>query len=170
VSCCWKCVKDLDSRCEKGEVSLSKCVIRFLVSDKSREGSSPYGRSLSILANEGVCLRPQQNDTNFTLRALLLLAVEVFSASDNEETKEKLETIRAIALNPLPPLLPPSTSRAAKKSASKELNAPIRYGVGYFLAICWSIALQICIRANLPNVGSRLLCFFNGARNLRVKD
>ena len=31
---------------------MRKRVIRFLVSDKSREGSSPYGRGLSILAND----------------------------------------------------------------------------------------------------------------------
>jgi len=40
---------------------MRKRVIRFLYSDKSREGSSPYGRGLGILANEGVCLRPQQD-------------------------------------------------------------------------------------------------------------
>jgi len=45
----------------EGEVPMRKRVIRFLYSDKSREGSSPYGRGLGILANEGVCLRPQQD-------------------------------------------------------------------------------------------------------------
>jgi len=37
-----------------------KTCVKVLVLVKSREGSSPYGRGLSMLANEGVCLRPQQ--------------------------------------------------------------------------------------------------------------
>ena len=77
------------------------------------------------------------NDANFTLRALLLLAVEIFHTSNllNQPTKEILETIRAIGLESLPCLLPPPTSRAAKKSASKDPDAPIRHGVGFILAI-----------------------------------
>jgi len=43
----------------EGEVPVLNCVIRFLYSDKSKEGSSPYGRDLGILANGDVCLRPQ---------------------------------------------------------------------------------------------------------------
>jgi hypothetical protein len=69
------------------------------------------------------------NDANFTLRALLLLAVEGYRTSDllNEPTKEILETIRAIGLESLPRLLPPPTSRA-KKSVNKDPDAPIRCG------------------------------------------
>lgn len=44
------------------------------------------------------------NDANFTLRALLLLAIEGFnqSGSSKEHATELLERIRLIALNPLP--------------------------------------------------------------------
>jgi len=44
----------------KGEGPVRRCVVRFLYSDKSKEGSSTYGRDLGILANGDVCLRPQQ--------------------------------------------------------------------------------------------------------------
>jgi hypothetical protein len=55
------------------------------------------------------------NDANFTLRALLLLAIEAFdrSGSSNEPVMEILEKIKSIALDPIPsPLSPP----AAKKT------------------------------------------------------
>ena len=39
---------------------MRKTCVKVLVLVKSREGGSPYGRGLSMLANEGVCLRPQQ--------------------------------------------------------------------------------------------------------------
>ena len=70
------------------------------------------------------------NDANFTLRALLLLAVEGFRMFDvsNEHTKEILQTIRAIGLESLPRLLPPPNSRAAKKSVGEYPDGPIRCG------------------------------------------
>jgi len=46
-----------------GEVPVRKTCVKVLVLVKSREGSSPYGRGLSMLANEGVCLRPQHLGT-----------------------------------------------------------------------------------------------------------
>ena len=46
-----------------GEVPVRKTCNKVLGLVKSREGSSPYGRGLSILANEGVCLRPQHGST-----------------------------------------------------------------------------------------------------------
>jgi hypothetical protein len=83
------------------------------------------------------------NDANFTLRALLLLAVEGFRTSDllNEPTKEILEKIRAIGLESLPRLLPPPTSRATKKSASKDPDAPIRCGGWIFFGHLLEISL-----------------------------
>jgi len=43
-------VKDLYSRYERRGFLVKRC-IRFLICDKSREGSSPYGRGLGILAS-----------------------------------------------------------------------------------------------------------------------
>jgi len=46
---------------------LEKTCVKGSWFDKSREGSSPYGRGLGILANDGVCLRPRQNMTKLAI-------------------------------------------------------------------------------------------------------
>ncbi|KUJ17301.1 uncharacterized protein LY89DRAFT_746830 [Mollisia scopiformis] len=69
------------------------------------------------------------NDANFTLRALLLLALEDCPTYDllNESTKGIVGTIRELALEPLPPLVSPPSSQIPKKAAIKDSDAPIPY-------------------------------------------
>ena len=69
-------------------------VIRFLYFDKSKEGSSPYGRDLGILANGDVCLRRQQLAMS-SINLVVLISVRFVTQSDHISTLEhNLETSR----------------------------------------------------------------------------